>query len=44
MMADKMRADTSEILMQQAFENLDKNRDGYIDRDDVSTSLNQFTL
>ena len=37
MMVEKMRADQCcGIMMQQAFEILDKNRDGYIDRDDVS--------
>lgn len=37
MLIEKIRSDNGiHIMMQQAFEALDGNRDGYIDREDVS--------
>lgn len=40
MLIEKLRADNgAQIIMQQAFEILDCNRDKYIDRDDVSHNL-----
>ena len=40
MLIEKLRADNgTQIIMQQAFEILDCNRDKYIDRDDVSHNL-----